>query len=151
VIEHVPDPVGFTRKVHEILKPAGVFWFETPNIGCLDARLFRHRHWGAYHFPRHWFFFDVASIKRLAELTGFEVVSIDFVPNAIFWFWTFHSMLVSLSPRLRPLADRLFPPVEFQRDTMANFLRICFFCGVDVIFKLVSGETSNMAVAFRKR
>lgn len=150
VIEHVEDPKAFTQKVFRILKPGGVFWFETPNIGSLDARLFRHRHWGAYHFPRHWVFYDRRSIAKLADLTGFSLEFVDFVPNAIFWFWTFHSLIVSASPKLRRLADALFPPVDFQRDTLANFLRICFFCGIDVIIKLVTGETANMIVAFRK-
>jgi 2-polyprenyl-3-methyl-5-hydroxy-6-metoxy-1,4-benzoquinol methylase len=150
VIEHVDDPKGFAEKVFSILRPGGIFWFETPNIGSLDARIFRQHHWGAYHFPRHWFYFDVDSIRKLAELTGFEIVYLDFFPNAIFWFWTFHSMIVSSSPGLRGLADSLFPPIDFQRDTLANFLRICFFCGIDVIIKRLTGQTSNMIVAFRK-
>jgi 2-polyprenyl-3-methyl-5-hydroxy-6-metoxy-1,4-benzoquinol methylase len=150
VIEHVEDPLGFTRKVFEILKPGGIFWFETPNIGSLDAKLFRQHHWGAYHFPRHWFFFDPASIRKLADLTGFQIEMIDYYPNAIFWFWTFHSMIVTANPKLRPQAEFLFPAVDFQRDTMANFLRICFFCGIDVIIKRLTGQTSNMVIAFRK-
>lgn len=150
VIEHVADPKGFTDKILRILRPGGVFWFETPNIGSLDAKLFRQHHWGAYHFPRHWFFFDSRSIKKLADLTAFEVVHMDFYPNAIFWFWTFHSMIVSANPRLRNFADALFPAIDFQRDTMGNFIRICFFCGIDVIIKILTGETSNMIVAFRK-
>lgn len=150
VIEHVADPRAFAEKVRRILRPGGIFWFETPNIGSLDAKLFRRYHWGAYHFPRHWFFFDARSIRKLAESVGFEVVFMDFCPNAIFWFWTFHSMIVSANPRLRPLAESLFPAVDFQRDTLANFLRICFFCGVDVMIKLSTGQTSNMVVAFRK-
>lgn len=150
VIEHVADPKGFTEKIHSILRPGGIFWFETPNIGSLDAKLFRKEHWGAYHFPRHWYFFDADSIGNLSKMTGFDIVLIDYYPNAIFWFWTFHSMLVSINPKLRKLADCLFPAIDFQRDTLANFLRICFFCGIDVIIKLLTGQTSNMVVAFRK-
>jgi 2-polyprenyl-3-methyl-5-hydroxy-6-metoxy-1,4-benzoquinol methylase len=150
VIEHVDDPRGFTDKVYRILRPGGIFWLETPNIGSLDARLFKSKHWGAYHFPRHWFYFDLQSIKNLARLTGFEVAMIDYYPNAIFWYWTFHSMIVSASPKLRRIADALFPAIDFQRDTLANFLRICFFCGIDVIIKKTTGQTSNMVVAFRK-
>ncbi len=150
VIEHVADPRGFAEKVRRILRPGGIFWFETPNIGSLDAKLFRRHHWGAYHFPRHWFYFDARSVRKLADSLGFEVVHTDFYPNAIFWFWTFHSMIVCANPKLRPLADTLFPAIDFQRDTLANFLRICFFCGIDVAIKLLTGETSNMVVAFRR-
>jgi len=150
VIEHVADPRGFTEKVQRILKPGGIFWFETPNIGSLDARLFRRKHWGAYHFPRHWFFFSPETILKLARLAGFDVVLIDYVPNAIFWFWTCHSLIVSANPKLRKLADALFPPVDFQRDTLANFLRICLFCSIDLLIKVCTGQTANMIVAFRK-
>jgi 2-polyprenyl-3-methyl-5-hydroxy-6-metoxy-1,4-benzoquinol methylase len=150
VIEHVADPKAFVEKVYQVLRSGGIFWFETPNIGSLDAKLFKHHHWGAYHFPRHWYFFDVHSIKKLAQLTGFEIEIIDFYPNAIFWFWTFHSMIVRANPKLRKLADWLFPAIDFQRDTMANFLRICFFCGIDVVIKLLTKQTSNMVVVFRK-
>lgn len=150
VIEHVEDPRGFTQKVRSILKPGGIFWFETPNIESLDARLFRQQHWGAYHFPRHWYFFGPNSVKKLAAQTDFQIVMIDYVWNAIFWFWTFHSMIVSFNPKLRKLADVLFPAIDFQRDTLGNFLRICFFCGIDVLIKIATGQTSNMMVAFRK-
>jgi 2-polyprenyl-3-methyl-5-hydroxy-6-metoxy-1,4-benzoquinol methylase len=150
VIEHVEDPRAFTEKAYKILRPGGIFWFETPNIGSLDARLFQSKHWGAYHFPRHWFYFDPQSIKHLAKLTGFEVAMIDYYPNAIFWYWTFHSMIISANPKLRSFADLLFPAIDFQKNTLANFLRICFFSGIDVIIKKTTGQTSNMAVAFRK-
>ncbi|PZM80688.1 MAG: hypothetical protein DKT66_15660 [Candidatus Melainabacteria bacterium] len=150
VIEHVSDPVWFTEKVSKVLKPGGVFWFETPNIGSIDAKWFKEGHWGGYHFPRHWFFFTPDTIKMLAEKTRFTLESIDYVPNAIFWFWTFHSLMVAKSEKLRPLADFLFPPIDFQKDSLANFLRICLFSVVDVLIKRRTGQTSNMIVVFRK-
>jgi ubiquinone/menaquinone biosynthesis C-methylase UbiE len=150
VIEHVEDPKGFTEKVFRILRPGGIFWFETPNIGSLDAKIFRSKHWGAYHFPRHWFYFDPESIKHLAKLTGYEVTMIDYYPNAIFWYWTFHSMIITANPKLRKYADMIFPAIDFQKDTVPNLLRICFFCTVDLFLKKFTGQTSNMVVAFRK-
>ena len=150
VIEHVDSPREFTEKIKRILRPGGIFWFETPNIGSIDARLFRQHYWGGYHFPRHWFFFDPVSVKKLADTTGFKIVMIDYYWNAIFWFWTFHSMILSVNPGLRKLADFLFPAVDFQRDTLGNFLRICLFCGFDLVIKTCTGQTSNMVAAFKK-
>jgi len=149
VIEHVPDPKEFTRKAFAILKPGGIFWFWTPNIGSVDAKWFKNRHWGAYHFPRHWVFYDRESIKHLARATGFELVRVDFQPNAIFWVWTFHSIL-SANPRLRKYADALFPPIEWTKTTFPNFVRNGFFAGVDTLIRAVTGQTSNMGAAFRK-
>lgn len=150
VIEHVSDPVYFAEKVFKVLKPGGVFWFETPNIGSIDAKWFKDGHWGGYHFPRHWFFFAPETIKMLAEKTRFTQESIDYVPNAIFWYWTFHSLIVSRKESLRSLADILFPPIDFQKDSIANFVRICFFSVVDLLIKKFTGQTSNMIVVFRK-
>lgn len=149
VIEHVPDPRQFAHKVHEVLKPGGIFWFWTPNIASLDAKIFRHQHWGAYHFPRHWVFYDPASAKKLAELTGFELVHLEFQPNAIFWVWTFHSLL-KRNPQLAGMADKLFPPINWAQTTPGNFIRNGFFAGVDMVLKMVTGQTSNMGVVFRK-
>lgn len=151
VIEHVADPRQFLLKVHSVLRSDGVLWLETPNIGSADAQWFRHKHWGAYHFPRHWYFFSRTSLTNLASTTGFEPVFVDFVPNAIFWFWTFHSMLIEKLPGSRKFIDMLLPPIDFQKDTFANFVRICFFCTIDVIIKKATGETSNMIMAFKKR
>ncbi|MBS1954061.1 MAG: class I SAM-dependent methyltransferase [Cyanobacteria bacterium SZAS-4] len=150
VIEHVADPRQFLLKVHHVLRADGILWLETPNIGSMDATWFRARHWGAYHFPRHWFFFSRETLTKLAASAGFEPVFTDFVPNAIFWFWTFHSMLIEKFPRSRKFVDILLPPIDFQKDTFANFVRICFFCVIDVIIKKATGETSNMIMAFKK-
>ncbi len=150
VIEHVEDPRKFLLKVHHVLRAGGILWLETPNIGSVDAKWFREKHWGAYHFPRHWFFFSRETLTKLAASAGFEPVFVDFVPNAIFWFWTFHSMLIEKFPRSRKFVDTLLPPIEFQKDTFANFIRICFFCVIDVMIKKFTGETSNMIMAFKK-
>lgn len=150
VIEHVADPRQFLLKVYQVLRPEGVLWLETPNIGSADAKWFRAKHWGAYHFPRHWFFFSRETLTKLAASAGFEPVFVDFVPNAIFWFWTFHSMLIEKFPHSRKFVDTLLPPIDFQKDTFANFVRICFFCIIDVCIKGATGETSNMIMAFRK-
>ncbi len=150
VIEHVQDPKQFLLKAHAILKDGGVLWLETPNIESIDARWFRNKHWGGYHFPRHWYFFSRQTLTDLAASAGFSPIFVDFVPNAIFWFWTFHSMLIEKFPNFRGLIDMLLPPIDFQKDTLANFLRICFFCVIDVIIKKCTGETSNMIIAFKK-
>lgn len=149
VIEHVADPKAFTQKVFRILKPGGIFWFWTPNIGSLDAKIFKHKHWGAYHFPRHWVFYDAKSVEKLASVTGFELVHIEYQPNAIFWVWTFHSLLAG-NPILSNFADQLFPPIDWAKTSFANLVRNASFAGLDSILKLTTGQTSNMGVAFHK-
>ncbi|HEY9785449.1 MAG TPA: methyltransferase domain-containing protein [Candidatus Obscuribacterales bacterium] len=149
VIEHVPDPRQFALKVLKILRPGGIFFFWTPNINSLDAKIFRKQHWGAYHFPRHWVFYDPQSVRKLAELTGFELVHLEFQPNAIFWVWTFHSIL-KRNPALSKYADTLFPPINWSQTTFGNFIRNSFFAVADIWIKIFTGQTSNMGVVFRK-
>lgn len=149
VIEHVPDPLSFVLKVRQALKPGGIFAFWTPNIDALDAKWFRRQHWGQYHFPRHWVFYTPGTVRRLAELTGFELVGIDFQPNGVNWVFTFHSLMKE-NRLLSRYADTLFPTTGWSRATLANFVRNGFFVMVDLVLKLITGQTSNMGVAFRK-
>jgi len=149
VIEHVADPVAFTLKVRELLKSGGIFCFFTPNIDALDARWFKHQHWGAYCIPRHWTLFSPPSVKRLANLTAFELVDLTFQPLSVNWNLTFHS-LVKASPRMARYADILFPTAGWHTITLANCARNSIFTGVDLMLKLFTGQTANMGAFLRK-
>jgi 2-polyprenyl-3-methyl-5-hydroxy-6-metoxy-1,4-benzoquinol methylase len=162
VIEHVADPRDFAAKAHKVLKPGGIFLCETPNADSADASWFKNKHWGGYHFPRHWVFYTPESIRTMATGVGFEVVRIDFHPAPAFWNWTFHSMFRTAArsphPLLRPFSkqvraagDWLFPPVDFQKNNFKNFCAAGLFTIFDIVQKALTGQTSNMAVILRKR
>jgi hypothetical protein len=53
-------------------------------------------------------------------------------------------------PALKPLADALFPPVDWAKTNLANFIRNGFFAATDLAIKAVTGQTSNMGVVFKK-
>ena len=65
-IEHVGHPAEVLGAVGRLLKPGGRLLVVTDNTGSLDFRLASRRHWGGYHFPRHWYLFDDASLRLLA-------------------------------------------------------------------------------------
>ena len=148
VIEHVADPKAFARKAFEVLKPGGIFLCETPNVDSLDAKLFQKQHWGGYHFPRHWVLYTPQSITKMAESVGFKVDRIDFNPAPAFWNWTGHSLVKSWG--MKRAADWLFPPVDFQKNNLRNFFAAGTFTVIDIVMKLCTGKTSNMAVVLRK-
>jgi 2-polyprenyl-3-methyl-5-hydroxy-6-metoxy-1,4-benzoquinol methylase len=149
VIEHVEDPVGFMTAVRRALKPGGYALIETPNVGTADFRWFHARHWGAYHFPRHFNLYDADTFKTLAEKAGFQVERVDYVPSAVFWVWTAHSMVFQ---RSRALADRLFPPVDILlRGNPWIWSLMVFFTLLDRLVLLTTGKTACMRVLLRPK
>ncbi len=92
-IEHVDDPATVLRAIHRILEPGGRVLLVTDNTASLDFALAKRRHWGGYHFPRHWYLFNPASIERLARLTGFEVASIGTMMSPVNWVYSARNAL----------------------------------------------------------
>ena len=81
VLEHLPDPVGALRKIHDLLKPGGVGVLEFPNIDAFDARLRRlldklhihRRHYAPTYTPGHVQEFCRYSFAYAARLAGLEL------------------------------------------------------------------------------
>jgi 2-polyprenyl-3-methyl-5-hydroxy-6-metoxy-1,4-benzoquinol methylase len=76
VIEHPKDPAAYLRTCVELLRPGGVLFLGTPNIGSLSNRLktladqlgLRHGGTGRHYNTRHHlFFFTPAVLGRLLE------------------------------------------------------------------------------------
>jgi 2-polyprenyl-3-methyl-5-hydroxy-6-metoxy-1,4-benzoquinol methylase len=112
VIEHVADPTRLLRRLREWLSDDGVIIMETPNIESADARLFRKRFWGGYHFPRHWHFFEAATIGRCLERAGCTVRSISYQTGHSFWAFSVHHALKYNKSIPLPTLARLFNPLD---------------------------------------
>jgi SAM-dependent methyltransferase len=93
-IEHVADPPGVLRAVRALLKPGGSLVIVTDNTGSLDFKLFKGRHWGGYHFPRHWNLFDTKTLRALARKVELEVVSLETVVSPVNWVYSVRNSLV---------------------------------------------------------
>ena len=137
VIEHVLDPVATVTKIASLLKPGGVLYLETPNVGSLDARLWK-RSWGLIHYPRHLYLFDRSTARRLLERGGLAVEDVSSQVNSCGWALSLQSALRrrrldrSRKPRSAyyPLLLLVFLPM--------NALDLCF------------GGTAFMAAIARK-
>lgn len=148
VIEHVEDPTSFMRAIHGSLEDSGLLIIETPNVDTLDFRLFKDRHWGAYHFPRHWNLYDENTFGALAKKTGFRIERVEYLPSAVFWSWTMHSLLWERSPKL---ADKLFPPVDILlRGSLWIWTLMSFFTAVDIVNEKLFGKTACVRFLLRK-
>ncbi len=71
VVEHVHEPVKLLLQLYALLKPGGMMWLETPNIGSLGATRFG-RNWRGLEPPRHLAIFSVGSLEKSLYLAGFR-------------------------------------------------------------------------------
>lgn len=92
-IEHVADPPGVLGAVRQILKPGGKVVIVTDNTDSLDFSAFKGRHWGGYHFPRHWNLFNSATLRALAGKAGLEVESLTTVVSPVNWVYSVRNTL----------------------------------------------------------
>jgi SAM-dependent methyltransferase len=72
VLEHVADPASFLGDISAQLKPGGLLFISTPDVGSLAARLFGRR----WHFfsPYHLSFFSKRTLVAAAGARGFSLV-----------------------------------------------------------------------------
>ncbi|MEE8425406.1 MAG: class I SAM-dependent methyltransferase [Elusimicrobiota bacterium] len=104
VIEHVADPSALISEISRVLKPKGVLYLVTPDIGSFSARLLRGKWWGLR--PAHLFYFSRRTLRAMLEKAGFEVVSMRSYGRIFTWgYWL--SRLVNY-PRPITLAVRAF-------------------------------------------
>lgn len=92
-VEHVEDPAAVLRAIHRVLAPGGRLFLVTDNTGSLDFAIAKRRHWGGYHFPRHWYLFDERALRLLATHTGFEVASLDTMVSPVNWVYSLRNAL----------------------------------------------------------
>ena len=139
-IEHLDSPSSAVEKASRLIKPGGALFIETPSTEGLDARLFRSRYWGGYHFPRHWSLFDEGSLRRLVDLHGFETVQVDYLASPAFWVQSFHHMLL----------DKNYPRPMVNFWTIRNPAALALFTLLDTVSARI-GKTSNIRLIARRR
>ncbi len=74
VLEHTPDPKSEVRETHRLLKENGLLVVNYPDIGSWIARLMG-RSW-VFLLDVHLYYFTRATIRKLLEDAGFEVIRI---------------------------------------------------------------------------
>ncbi|WP_341862716.1 class I SAM-dependent methyltransferase [Gymnodinialimonas sp. 57CJ19] len=71
-LEHEEHPRPVLEHVARILKPGGRAYVRVPNFGSLGKRLFG-RNWVGLRYPDHVQYYTVATLRALAERTGFSM------------------------------------------------------------------------------
>ncbi len=93
VIEHVANPALVISQLAKKMTNVATLVIETPNADSFDAKLFKTKYWGGYHFPRHWHIFTPQSLSRILEQNGFRVKRIEYQPGHAFWLFSIHHWL----------------------------------------------------------
>jgi len=71
VIEHVPNPKEHLKELVRILKPEGLLYIVTPDIGSLSAFLLGRNWWGLR--PAHLIYFSKKTMRKICTQVGLEI------------------------------------------------------------------------------
>ncbi len=77
VIEHLKHPGKVLAKVSETISPGGLVAITTGDIASLNARI-RGRRWRMIHPPTHLHYFSRATLGRLLDGMGFDVIHVEY-------------------------------------------------------------------------
>jgi SAM-dependent methyltransferase len=138
-IEHVDDPAGVLRAVRRLLKPGGRVVIVTDNTATLDFAVFGARHWGGYHFPRHFNLFNRATLARLAAVAELDVDSIETVMSPVNWVYSVRNALV----------DWGAPSWLVERFSLRSPVALAFFTLVDSAHQ-VAGSGALLRAVLRR-
>jgi 2-polyprenyl-3-methyl-5-hydroxy-6-metoxy-1,4-benzoquinol methylase len=70
VIEHLADPAAVLAECRKVLKPGGLLYLVTPDIGSLSATILRGSWWGLR--PAHLHYFSRKTLDSFLAKNGFE-------------------------------------------------------------------------------
>lgn len=100
VAEHLAEPRRFLEKAHALLKPGGFCFVLVPNLRSLAVRLLGQKY--RYVYAQHLNYFSAATLSRLGDQVGFEVVTARFMhfnPVVIWQDWRSRGRDVSNAER----------------------------------------------------
>lgn len=122
-IEHLANPEVVLARIGALLRPGGRLVIVTDSTESPDFLLFRRRHWGGYHFPRHWYLFDRATLRAITEGAGLEVISLGSMMSPVNWVYSLHNTLV----------DRGAPEWLSRRFSLSSPMPLAFFTIFDAL------------------
>ncbi len=141
LIEHLRAPASLLQELAKRMCRGGRVLIETPNLGGVDFRLFRRRHWGGYHFPRHFHVFGVDSLVRTVGDAGLRVERRGFLPSGF--------GIASLRNRLGLNSiERSRHPAEVLH--MRNPVAVGLEVGFELVWSALGGATSNQYLVASK-
>ena len=138
-LEHVDDPPGVLRAVRALLRPGGRLVVVTDNTRSLDFELFKGRHWGGYHFPRHWNLFSPYTLRALAGKVEMEVETLTTIVSPVNWVYSIRNILFDLGA----------PPWLINRFSLKSIGSLAAFTAFDTLHQL-AGRGALLRAVLRR-
>lgn len=146
VAEHLAEPGRFLEKTHSLLKPGGFCFVLVPNLRSLAVRLLGAKY--RYVYAQHLNYFSAATLGRLGDRAGFEVVATRFMhfnPVVIWQDWRGRGREVSNAER----GELLKQTTALKQKPWLKPVKWLY--GLIEIALGVMGLADNVVVIFRKR
>ena len=89
VLEHVHELHAYIEQLKFLLAAKGRALIAVPNYTSYDAAVYR-QYWAAYDVPRHLYHFSPASIKKLLQLHGLQLIAVRPM-----WYDSFYISMLS--------------------------------------------------------
>ena len=132
VFEHIREPIRFTEKVRNILKPGGIWLILVPNVGSFQRKVLGKK-WPHFN-NEHLFYYNRDFFRYMAEKYDFELV-LEKIPLTNY-------TLFYLFNQIKKNSRSIFP-------SLANFLlKIVPSFLLNVNLRISGG---NLLVVLRKR
>jgi SAM-dependent methyltransferase len=138
-VEHLADPLRTLQRIRELLRPGGRVMVITDNTATVDFKIFGGRHWGGYHFPRHWNLFDSKSLRVLFQRADLEVDELTTAVSPVNWVYSIRNLLV----------DWKAPKWLVERFSLSSSVSLGAFTLFDICWMLVGRGAILRAVARR--
>lgn len=139
-IEHLANPAEVLTAVTGLLAPGGRLAIVTDNAGSPDFAIFGGRHWGGYHFPRHFYLFDNKTLAKLGTAVGLDIERIDTSVSPVNWTYSFRNWL----------QDWGAPRWLVRQFDLKSTLAMGFFTLLDMPMALL-GRGGNLRATFIKK
>jgi SAM-dependent methyltransferase len=154
VAEHLPHPRAELAEIRRILRDNGLLVLEVPNSACLTLQLCG-THWRQLDVPRHLQHFTPATMERLLNEAGFDVVR-----QQDFHFIDFDLAFYSFTDRLgiSRLSGIRYFSTDFKEASRASkllFLSLglpiaALSVPYSILAPLLKGNGENLTVTARK-